>query len=85
MGNLTPGTKLIYERVGGTVYSREVGKTERTVVGYDYTRDPLDHRNYMSDAKQSQLWHDIRQAAWEDKELENLLTDKINELEELFQ
>lgn len=73
MGNLTPGVKLIYERVGDTVYAREQGKTERTIVGYDYKRDPLDHRNYMSDPNQSQLWHDIRQAALEDKELENAL------------
>lgn len=73
MGSLTPDVKLIYERVGDTVYSRREGETERTVVGYDYKRDPLDHRNYMSDPRQSQLWHDIRQAALEDKELENAL------------
>jgi hypothetical protein len=69
MGSLTPNVKLIYERVGDTVYARIEGETERTVVGYDYKRDPLDHRNYMSDPKESQLWHDIRQAAVDDKEL----------------
>jgi hypothetical protein len=69
MGSLTPNVKLIYERVGDTVYARREGETERTVVGYDYHRDPLDHRNYMSSPKESQLWHDIRQAAVDDKEL----------------
>jgi hypothetical protein len=73
MGSLTPNVKLIYERVGGTVYAREQGSTERTVVGYDYHRDPLDHRNYMSTPSESQLWHDIRQAALDNKELENAL------------
>jgi hypothetical protein len=63
MGSLTPNVKLIYERVGGTVYARREGETERTVVGYDYKRDPLDHRNYMSDPNESQLWHDIREEA----------------------
>lgn len=63
MGNLKPGATYIYERVDGTVYAREFGKTERTVVGYNYERDPLDHRNYMSNPKEAQLWHDIRIAA----------------------
>ena len=73
MGSLTPGATLIYERVGDTVYSREAGKIERTVVGYDYTRDPLDHRNYMSSPSESQLWHDIRQAALDNEELQKAL------------
>jgi hypothetical protein len=73
MGSLTPDVKLIYERVGDTVYARREGEIERTVVGYDYHRDPLDHRNYMSTPKDSQLWHDIRRAALDDKELEHAL------------
>jgi hypothetical protein len=73
MGSLTPNVKLIYERVGDTVYARREGETERTVVGYDYKRDPLDHRNYMSSPNESQLWHDIRQAALDNKELEHAL------------
>lgn len=73
MGSLTPNVKLIYERVGNTVYARAVGSTERTIVGYNYERDPLDHRNYMSTPKDSQLWHDIRQAAMDNKELEHAL------------
>lgn len=73
MGTLKPGATLIYERVGDTVYSREAGSIERTVVGYDYKRDPLDYRNYMSDPNESQLWHDIRQAALDNEELQKAL------------
>lgn len=35
MGSLNPGATYIYERSGGTIYAREVGRTERTIVGYD--------------------------------------------------
>jgi hypothetical protein len=73
MGSLTPGAKYIYERVGDKVFAREQGKTERMLVGYDWKRDPLDHRNYMSSPNESQLWHDIRQAALENKELAHAL------------
>lgn len=73
MGSLTPNVKLIYERVGDTVYAQAAGSTERTVVGYNYERDLLDHRNYMSTPKDSQLWHDIREAAMDNKELEHAL------------
>jgi hypothetical protein len=73
MGTLTPGVKLIYERVGDTVYARREGETERTIVGYDYKRDPLDHRNYMSTPAESQLWHEIRLAARTNAGLQDLL------------
>jgi len=73
MGSLTPGATYIYERVGDKVYAREEGKNERTLVGYDWKRDPLDHRNYMSSPNESQLWHDIRRAALDNKELEYAL------------
>ena len=79
MGSLTPDVKLIYERIGDIVYARREGETERTVVGYDYKRDPLDHRNYMSSPKDSQLWHDIRQAALNDKDLQDAL-DRVKVL-----
>jgi len=35
MGTLKPGATYIYERSGGTIYAREFGKSDRTVVGYD--------------------------------------------------
>ena len=34
MGNLTPGATYIYERVAGSIFAREFGKTERKLVGY---------------------------------------------------
>lgn len=34
MGTLNPGATLIYERVAGSVFAREFGKTERKLVGY---------------------------------------------------
>jgi hypothetical protein len=73
MGSLTPGATLIYERVDDAVYAREVGKVERQLVGYSYKRDPLDHRNYMSNPNESQLWHDINQAALDNEELQKAL------------
>ena len=38
-----------------------------------YLRDPLDYRNFLSEPKQSQLWHNIRRAAADDKELQDAL------------
>lgn len=73
MGSLTPGATLIYERVDGAVYSRESGSSERKLVGYNYKRDPLDHKNYMSDPNESQLWHDIRRAAMTDNKLQEAI------------
>lgn len=34
MGSLTPGVTYIYERVAGSIFAREFGKTERKLVGY---------------------------------------------------
>lgn len=34
MGKLTPGATYIYERVAGSIFARELGKTERKLVGY---------------------------------------------------
>lgn len=74
MGQLTPGATYIYERVDGTVYAREMGKSERIVVGYDYQgNDPLDYRHYMNSPSESQLWHNIRMTARENSALANVL------------
>lgn len=79
MGQLKPGTKYVYERVGNITYAREPGSGERFVVGYDYQKDPLDHRNFMSNPSESQLWHNIRRAATGDKELQDAL-DRVKVL-----
>jgi hypothetical protein len=41
MGTLTPGAKYVYERNGEVVYAREMGKTERKIIGYSYGTGPL--------------------------------------------
>jgi len=38
MGTLNPGATYIYERVNGTIYAREFGRSDRTIVGYDPVR-----------------------------------------------
>jgi hypothetical protein len=56
MGTLTPGATYIYERVGGTVYSRESGKFERTVIGQHL--DPF-AENLTLDYELETVWKDI--------------------------
>lgn len=34
MGTLTPGAKYVYENDGTRIYARELGKTERRMIGY---------------------------------------------------
>jgi hypothetical protein len=38
-----------------------------------YIKDPLDHRNFLSQPMQAQLWHDICRAALGDKQLQDAL------------
>lgn len=40
MGSLTPGATYIYERVAGSVFAREFGKSERKLVGYSTDMSP---------------------------------------------
>jgi hypothetical protein len=56
MGTLTPGATYIYERVGGTVYSREFGKLERTVIKQHL--DPFSE-NLTLDYELETVWKDI--------------------------
>ena len=56
MGALTPGVTYIYERVGGTVYSRESGKLERTVIGQHL--DPF-AETLTLDYELETVWKDI--------------------------
>jgi hypothetical protein len=81
MGSLTPGATYVYERNGEEIYAREVGKTERTMIGYQYenkidtrTSDgrPL-HEHIMED----KLWGEIRQAAKTNKALQSALDRAI--------
>lgn len=71
MGQLTPGTTYIYERVGETVFRRESGATEREVVGYDHrTPDGRPLHEHLMDAK---LWGEIRRAAPSNPALQDAL------------
>jgi len=51
MGSLKPGATYIYERVAGSVFAREFGKTERKLVGYDTNMSP-DYAMYRSEINQ---------------------------------
>jgi hypothetical protein len=67
MGTLTPGATYIYERNGEEIYARESGKTERTLVGYQYENkiDPRtsDGRPLIEHIRDDKLWGEIRRAA----------------------
>jgi hypothetical protein len=58
MGNLKPGATYIYERADGITYAREFGSIERTIIGWDY-----DTKLKLDQAKEDELWKEIRQAA----------------------
>lgn len=51
MGNLKPGTAYIYERVAGSIFAREFGKSERKLVGYVTDMSP-DMQLYRSEINQ---------------------------------
>lgn len=40
MGSLKPGATYIYERVAGSIFAREFGKSERKLVGYSTDMSP---------------------------------------------
>lgn len=70
MGTYKPGVTYIHESPDGgkTVYAREAGTTERTLVGYSLPtqRDPLDDH-------EKELWLNIREAAKTDPTLQRAL------------
>jgi hypothetical protein len=69
MGSLTPGATYIYERNGDEVYARELGQSDRKLIGYQYEMenksDPRtnDGRPLREHIKEDQLWGNIRRAA----------------------
>lgn len=77
MGSLTPGATYIYERSGEEIYAREVGKTERKLIGYQYENkiDPRtnDGRPLYEHIKEDKLWGDIRRAAKTNEALQSAL------------
>jgi hypothetical protein len=82
MGGLTPGATLIYERVGDTVYSREVGSDPKTriEVGYDYKDyDPRtsNGRPLHNQLMEDKLWGEIRREAKDNPALQAALERAI--------
>lgn len=65
MGTLTPGAKLIYERVDGVTYVRPHGSdpSTRIEVGYDYDPRTSDGRPLRDHIMDDKLWGEIRRAA----------------------
>jgi hypothetical protein len=67
MGTLKPGATYIYERNGDEIYSREVGSTDRNLVGYKH-EDKVDTRTsdgrpLIEHIRDDKLWGEIRRAA----------------------
>ena len=87
MGTLKPGATLIYERDGGTVYSREAGAdpSTRTEVGYDFDtyEERRDHDIRVNMKKrhdslmEDKLWGDIRRTAKTNPTLQDALERAI--------
>lgn len=87
MGQLKTGATYVYERVGNTVYSREVGADPdtRVEIGYDYEtfeeRRDNDIRAGMRQRREAlmeaKLWGDIRQEAKTNPTLHDALENAI--------
>ena len=77
MGSLTPGATYVYERNGEEIYAREAGKTDRTLIGYQYENkiDPRtnDGRPLFEHLREDKLWGEIRQAARTNKALQEAM------------
>jgi len=69
MGSLKPGASYVYERNGDEIYAREVGSTERKLIGYKYEMenksDPRtdDGRPLHEHIMDSKMWGEIRREA----------------------
>jgi hypothetical protein len=72
MGSLTPGRPLVYERSNGVIYSREQGKSERKIVGYD--NSDLEYKKLQ---EESILWREILTAAKTNPSLQKALDNVI--------
>ena len=77
MGTLTPGATYVYERNGEEIYAREVGKTDRKLIGYQYENkiDPRtnDGRPLFEHLREDKLWGEIRRASRTNKALQEAM------------
>jgi len=83
MGSLKPGATYVYERNGEEIYSREVGSSDRTLVGYQHD-NTIDHRTsdgrpLIEHIRDDKLWGQIRRAALTDPTLQQAL-DRVKML-----
>lgn len=67
---MTPGATYVYERVDNRIYAREVGKTERKMIGYDTDTFKNSNARYFS------LWNDILLEAEQNPALQQAV-DKV--------
>ena len=81
MGTLTPGATYIYERNGEEIYAREMGKTARIMIDYQYqnkvdprTNDGRPLHDHIIDDK---MWGEIRRAALTNPALQKALDRAI--------
>jgi hypothetical protein len=83
MGSLKPGATYVYERNGEEIYSREVGSSDRKLVGYHHENkiDPRtsDGRPLIDHIRDDKLWGQIRRAALTDPTLQQAL-DRVKML-----
>jgi hypothetical protein len=81
MGSLIPNATYVYERNGEEIYAREVGKTDRKLIGYQYENkvDPRTHdgRSLYEHMKEDKLWGDVRREARTNKVLQDALDRAI--------
>ena len=77
MGTLKPGATYIYERSSGTVYAREFGQSDRTVVGYNHDPATPDGRPMQQHIDEYQLWPKIHRAAHHNQALREALDRAI--------
>jgi hypothetical protein len=67
MGTLKPGATYIYERNGDEIYSREVGSSDRNLVGYRHENKvdsrTSDGRPLIEHIRDDKLWGEIRREA----------------------
>jgi len=74
VGSLKPGTTYIYESPdsGETVYARELGSTERHMIGQSIKAAGL-----VKDLEQDRMWGNIRRAAETNPALQDALDRAI--------
>jgi hypothetical protein len=67
MGSLNPSATYIYERNGEEIYAREMGKTERIMIGYQYQNkvdiQTADGRPLHDRIMEDKMWGEIRRMA----------------------